>query len=238
MDLTTVSKRSRCSSRAGDGSSHSHVAIQDCEYVKIGKRERIGRGEIMAKFENDGADESSPVRLARTLLALGDPVRLRMLNLMLWRPVTPKQLSRVFSIGLREVSKHLTCLDEGGVVAGLRRNRIKHYVLRKRSTDLESRLLRLSLAAIRFQPRMRADVSMLNLVCKLERRGKRREGGQAPEPSEGKKASSIRRDPSSITSPLTTSRVSAVPRKRTRQASTIVSLDSASQNAHEISSSL
>jgi DNA-binding transcriptional ArsR family regulator len=193
----------------------------------------------MAKHENDDADRSNPVQLARTLLALGNPVRLRMLNLMLSRPVTPRQFSRVFSISLREVSKHLACLDDGGVVAGLRQNRIKHYVLRKRSTDLESRLLRLSLAAIRFQPRMRADVDMLNLVCKLERRSKRSQSSQVPEPAEEDNVQSAPTTLPSRKARVWSSRASnKPPGKKTRQSSTTVALDALPPTTHRISSPL
>jgi ArsR family transcriptional regulator len=69
-------------------------------------------------------------RLARTFKALADPVRLRILNLLLRKPGCVCELQAVLNLPQSLLSRHLAYLRNAGLVADIRQGRRVRYGLR------------------------------------------------------------------------------------------------------------
>ena len=66
---------------------------------------------------------------AATLAALGDPSRLRIVELLRHGPASVGEIAESLSIRQPQVSKHLRVLSESGIVAGHRAARRRIYQL-------------------------------------------------------------------------------------------------------------
>jgi len=121
------------------------------------------RREMKSRHHDPHADST---RLARILFALADPVRLRMLNLMLGGEVSSKDIVRVLRVGADVVSRHIISLQSGGLISTRRRGRTWHYLIRRSAerNDVECQVIQLVLSSFRSQPDMRADLVLLNKI--------------------------------------------------------------------------
>ena len=61
--------------------------------------------------------EDLAVRVADRLRALGQPVRLRLVELLIGGPSTPQELSEALGLSQQNVSKHLLSLHRAGVLS-------------------------------------------------------------------------------------------------------------------------
>ena len=118
--------------------------------------------------------------LAQTLLALADPIRLRMLNLMMDWEVSVPCLTVVLKVESHVLSKHLICLRNGGLIAGRRTGKTWHYFVRDAPDSVESQLLELALRWLRNTPEMKGDLALVKAIWKVDRRARILRGGHVP----------------------------------------------------------
>lgn len=71
----------------------------------------------MVSFESGLIPEGLMVRVAERLRILGQPVRLRLVELLTDGPATPQELSDALGLSQQNVSKHLLSLHRAGVVS-------------------------------------------------------------------------------------------------------------------------
>lgn len=112
----------------------------------------------------------SPSHLARIHVALADPVRLRMLTLILIRPLNPGELARILALDSHTVAKHLRYLRDAGVVSRQRRGgQTPYYSIREAGECPEAQLVHLTLDLLRREPDMHADFTMLEALSVREK---------------------------------------------------------------------
>ena len=127
-------------------------------------REETVRGhEMKPRCPDPHADST---RLARILFALADPVRLRMLNLMIGGEVSSKDIVRVLRVDAEVVSRHVISLQSGGLISTHRIGLTWHYSIRRDTArnDVECQVIQLVLTAFRSQPDMQADLALLHRI--------------------------------------------------------------------------
>jgi len=66
-------------------------------------------------------------KLARIFKALSDPTRLRIMNLLLERELCVCDLTKVLDISQPNISRHLSCLKNAGLVSSRRVGVFIHY---------------------------------------------------------------------------------------------------------------
>jgi DNA-binding transcriptional ArsR family regulator len=105
-------------------------------------------------------------RLARILFALADPIRLRMLNMMLAGEVSSKDIARVLRVDAAAVSRHIISLQSGELISTRRRGLTWYYFIRKNTerNDVECQVIQLVFTSFRSQPDMQADLALLNKI--------------------------------------------------------------------------
>lgn len=118
---------------------------------------------MKSRHHNPHADST---KLARILFALADPVRLRMLNLMIGGEVSSKDIVRVLRVGAEVVSRHIISLQSGGLISTQRKGLTWHYRIRRDTArnDVECQVIQLVLSSFRSQPDMQADLALLNKI--------------------------------------------------------------------------
>lgn len=123
----------------------------------------------MSMFPVDSECQCSPSRLARIHLALADPIRLRILALILVKELSPEQLSQVLGLGPNIIAKHLTYLREARVISRrLRGHNSPYYSAGKMTARAESLLVHLTLDLLRLEPYMDGEFAMSRAVCERE----------------------------------------------------------------------
>lgn len=124
----------------------------------------------MSEPDANCASQYSPSYLARIHIALADPVRLRMLTLILIRPLTPEELVRILALDSHTVAKHLRYLRDAGVVSRQRRGgQTPYYSVREAGERPEAQLVHLTLELLRREPDMHADLTMLEALSMREK---------------------------------------------------------------------
>ncbi|MGC9158465.1 MAG: ArsR/SmtB family transcription factor [Terracidiphilus sp.] len=99
----------------------------------------------------DSEFQCSPSRLARILFALADPMRLRILALILDRELNAQQLAQILGLDPHIVARHITCLRDGGVVSMRRHGKRVYYSVRPQTADAASKLVHLTLNSLLVQ---------------------------------------------------------------------------------------
>lgn len=107
--------------------------------------------------------------LARILLALADPIRLRMLNLMFAGSLSPEQFAQLLGIAEKSASRHLVFFREGGLIATHTRGNVRFYTIRKGLSDRYSRLLSLTIELLEEDSVLSADVAIFNTLHEGDR---------------------------------------------------------------------
>lgn len=128
------------------------------------KRFRTPKLQIgpMAKIGNYEIQQTPRTELARILLALADPIRLRMLNLMFARALAPEQFAQLLEIDEKSVFKHLVLFRESKIVAWHTRNNIKYYTVRNSAECPHFQLLLLAIELLKDDLALHADLAILN----------------------------------------------------------------------------
>lgn len=103
--------------------------------------------------------------LASLFAALADRTRLRLLNLMDSREVCVCYFVEILGQSQPKISRHLAYLRRAGVVAARREGKWVHYKIVVPANSDAAKILRETLAVLREDKTMRADLSRLNKAC-------------------------------------------------------------------------
>jgi len=118
--------------------------------------------------------------LALLFAALSDRTRLRLLNLMNGREVCVCYFVEVLEQSQPKISRHLAYLRRAGVVAARREGKWAHYRIVVPAATGAAKILRATLAALREDKAMRADLSRLNKSCCATQKDSALEGAPLP----------------------------------------------------------
>jgi DNA-binding transcriptional ArsR family regulator len=160
-------------SRTSEGDRNVEPAVHQDREKPIARfaSEAVSGGEAVGNSLVDSASPCEPAKLARVLLALADPIRIRMMNLMLHQEVTSQQFAGVLARGPSVIYRHLTYLRGGKLLATRRHGRITHYVVRESLSSTESNLLRLTVESLKAHSGLlQADIDRLNLISTYDSR--------------------------------------------------------------------
>jgi len=103
--------------------------------------------------------------LALLFAALADRTRLRLLNLMDGREVCVCYFVEILAQSQPKISRHLAYLRRAGVVAARREGKWAHYKIVVPANTGAARILRETLAALREDKAMQADLNRLSKCC-------------------------------------------------------------------------
>jgi ArsR family transcriptional regulator len=120
--------------------------------------------------------------LALLFAALSDPTRLRLLNLMDGREVCVCYFVEILGQSQPKVSRHLAYLRRAGVVAARREGKWMHYKIVVPLHAGAARILRETLAVVREERAMQADLARLGKACCAPQRVYALEGAPLPVP--------------------------------------------------------
>ncbi len=121
----------------------------------------------MATNGNDRAQQTPRTELARTLLAIADPIRLRMLNLMFAGELSPEQFVQILGVDERTISRHLVLFRESKTVSMRTKRNAKFYTLRAEVECPHIRLLRIAIELLADDSVLNADVRVFYAVHQL-----------------------------------------------------------------------
>ena len=121
----------------------------------------------MATNGNDHAPQSLRSELARTLLALADPIRLRMLNLMFAGELPPEEFAQILGVNEKIISRHLVLLRESRIVAMRTKRNVKFYTVRDEVECPHIRLLRLAIELLEDDSVLNADARVFHAVHQM-----------------------------------------------------------------------
>jgi ArsR family transcriptional regulator, arsenate/arsenite/antimonite-responsive transcriptional repressor len=119
--------------------------IRQCEYISMA-----------AKVQFD---------LVRFFQALGDPTRLRLLNLMGDREICVCYFVEILDSPQPKISRHLAYLRNAGIVAARREGKWMHYRIVMPPHPGAAHVLKQTLETLRQEKAMQADSAKLSKVC-------------------------------------------------------------------------
>jgi ArsR family transcriptional regulator len=97
--------------------------------------------------------------------ALGDPTRLRLLNLMAEQEVCVCYFTEVIGAPQPKISRHLAYLRKAGIVAARREGKWMHYRLAAPSNPQVASVLKSVIAALKQEKQLQRDHQRLNRAC-------------------------------------------------------------------------
>ena len=97
--------------------------------------------------------------------ALGDPTRLRLLNLVAHGEICVCYFVSILKQAQPKISRHLAYLRRAGLVAARREGKWMHYTLATPSSPVVARILEATLAELRNAPAYRDDIAALSRAC-------------------------------------------------------------------------
>jgi len=118
--------------------------------------------------------------LALLFAALADRTRLRLLNLIDGREVCVCYFVEILGQSQPKISRHLAYLRRAGVVAARREGKWVHYRIVVPDNSGAVKILRETLAALRQDKGMRADLSRLNKSCCIPQKLSALDGAPLP----------------------------------------------------------
>jgi ArsR family transcriptional regulator len=122
--------------------------------------------------------------LALMFAALADRTRLRLLNLMNGKEVCVCYFVEILGQSQPKISRHLAYLRRAGVVAARRDGKWMHYRIVVPSHAGAARILRETLAVVREEKVMQADLARLGKACCTPQRVSALDGAPLPIPVE------------------------------------------------------
>jgi ArsR family transcriptional regulator len=120
--------------------------------------------------------------LALLFAALSDRTRLRLLNLMSGREVCVCYFVEILAQSQPKISRHLAYLRRAQVVAARREGKWMHYRIVVPPSPGAAAILRQTLAVLRKDKAMQADLNRLNRACCAPRRLAALDGAPLPAP--------------------------------------------------------
>lgn len=103
--------------------------------------------------------------LAQFFQALGDPTRLRILNLLAAGELCVCYFVEILGDPQPKISRHLAYLRNAGIVDARRDGKWIHYRLARPADELRARLLEATLSAAAGDRRMQRDRTALDRAC-------------------------------------------------------------------------
>jgi ArsR family transcriptional regulator len=103
--------------------------------------------------------------LDRLFRALGDPTRLRLLNLMAGQEVCVCYFTEVIGAPQPKISRHLAYLRKAGIVSARREGKWMHYRLAAPSNPHVTSILQSVLDALQQDKALQRDRQRLNRAC-------------------------------------------------------------------------
>jgi ArsR family transcriptional regulator, arsenate/arsenite/antimonite-responsive transcriptional repressor len=103
--------------------------------------------------------------LDRLFRALGDPTRLRLLNLMAAQEVCVCYFTEVIGAPQPKISRHLAYLRKAGIVAARREGKWMHYRLSLPSNPHAAAIVETVLAALKQDEQLQRDCQRFNRAC-------------------------------------------------------------------------
>jgi ArsR family transcriptional regulator, arsenate/arsenite/antimonite-responsive transcriptional repressor len=103
--------------------------------------------------------------LDRLFRALGDPTRLRLLNLMAEQEICVCYFTQVIGAPQPKISRHLAYLRKAGIVSARREGKWMHYKLAAPSRPLVAAILKSVLDALKQDKKLQRDSQLLNRAC-------------------------------------------------------------------------
>jgi ArsR family transcriptional regulator len=97
--------------------------------------------------------------------ALGDPTRLRLINLMAEQEICVCYFTEVIGAPQPKISRHLAYLRRAGVVAARREGKWMHYKLVIPSSPQAAAILKSVLSALKQDKELQRDLLRLNEAC-------------------------------------------------------------------------
>jgi ArsR family transcriptional regulator, arsenate/arsenite/antimonite-responsive transcriptional repressor len=97
--------------------------------------------------------------------ALGDPTRLRLLNLIADQEICVCYFTEVIGVPQPKISRHLAYLRKAGIVAARREGKWMHYRLATPSGPHAASILRSVLEALKHDKALQRDRQRLNRAC-------------------------------------------------------------------------
>ena len=122
--------------------------------------------------------------LALLFAALADRTRLRLLNPMDGREVCVCYFVEILGQSQPKISRHLAYLRRAGVVTARREGKWMHYKIVVPSHPGAARILGETLAALRLEKGMQADLARLGRACCASQKLSSLEGAPRPAPIE------------------------------------------------------
>lgn len=122
--------------------------------------------------------------LALLFAALSDRTRLRLLNLLDGREVCVCYFVEILALSQPKISRHLAYLRRAGVVAARRQGKWMHYRIVVPSHIGTAKILQETLAILREEKTMQADLARLNRACCAPQKVLGLEGAPTPIPIE------------------------------------------------------
>ncbi len=122
--------------------------------------------------------------LAVLFAALSDRTRLRLLNLMDGREVCVCYFVEILGQSQPKISRHLAYLRRAGVVAARREGKWMHYKIVVPAHAGAAKILRETLAVVREEKAMQADLARLGKACCAPQKVLALEGAPLPIPVE------------------------------------------------------
>lgn len=120
--------------------------------------------------------------MALFFAALSDATRLRLLNLMNGREVCVCYFVEILGQGQPKISRHLAYLRNAGMVAARREGKWMHYRIVPPRHEGAANILSETLAVLRDEKPMQADLARLEKACCAPRRLPALEGAPLPIP--------------------------------------------------------
>src|SRR5208282_468657 len=103
--------------------------------------------------------------LDRLFRALGDPTRLRILNLMAEQEVCVCYFTEVIGAPQPKISRHLAYLRKAGIVAARREGKWMHYRLAVPRSPHAASILKSVIEALKQDKELQRDCQRLNRAC-------------------------------------------------------------------------
>jgi ArsR family transcriptional regulator len=109
--------------------------------------------------------KSKPVPLDQLFRALGDPTRLRLINLMSEQEMCVCYFIEVIGAPQPKISRHLAYLRRAGLVAARREGKWMHYRLTMPQNTHAASIVQGTIRALKQDKQMQRDWQRLNLAC-------------------------------------------------------------------------
>jgi ArsR family transcriptional regulator len=122
--------------------------------------------------------------LALLFVALADRTRLRLLNLMNGKEVCVCYFVEILGQSQPKISRHLAYLRRAGIVTARRDGKWMHYKIVEPANMGAAKILRETLAVIRQEKSMQADLARLGKACCTPQKISALDGAPMPSPVE------------------------------------------------------